>query len=216
MKSHICIFYGNHYNTFQKHRFLKGKIMIRKSAFALICVLTFAAASANESTTAWELFDWMEGAVKGEWKLSSAEAQIGTESYKHKAVLPLAGTDATAMSFKLIGGEVTIQEDLLTGTAKQMVTMYHCKDIACTNLKATHYCSKQNQPEFIANLKESTPTKFVFDCDMSTELCRSDEDHVHQIIHELSLEGKHLKSSYLSWKDKKPLPNSSVYHFDRK
>lgn len=191
--------------------------MIGKTLASFLCALTFASASAAaENTTAWELFDWMDNALKGEWKLSPADQQINTESYKHKAVLPLAGTETTAMAFKLIGGEVTIQEDLLPDTAKQMVTMYHCKDIACTNLKATHYCSKQNQPEFIANLKESTPTKFVFDCDMSTELCRSDEDHVHTIIHELSKGGKHLKSSYYSWKDQKPLTNSSIYHFDRK
>ena len=191
--------------------------MIGKTVASFLCALTFASASAAaENTTAWELFDWMDNALKGEWKLSPADQQIDTESYKHKAVLPLAGTETTAMAFKLIGGEVTIQEDLLPYTAKQMVTMYHCKDIACTNLKATHYCSKQNQPEFIANLKESTPTKFVFDCDMSTELCRSDEDHVHTIIHELSKGGKHLKSSYYSWKDQKPLTNSSIYHFDRK
>lgn len=56
----------------------------------------------------------------------------------------------------------------------------------------------------------------VFDCDMSTELCQSNENHVHQIILELSNNGKHLKSSYLSWKNKKPTENSSIYHFDKK
>ena len=127
-----------------------------KSIVFLLCV-SFVSVQGAENTTAWELFAWMEDSLKGEWKLSSASAQTGTESYKHKAVLPLVGTDTTAMAFKLIGGEVTLQEDLLPGTAKQMVSMYHCKDIACTNLKATHYCSKQNQPEFIANLRESTP-----------------------------------------------------------
>lgn len=189
-------------------------ITIKSMAF-LLCV-SFVSAQGAENTTAWELFGWMEDSLKGEWKLSSASEQTGTESYKHKAVLPLVGTDTTAMAYKLIGGEVTIQEDLLPNTAKQMVSMYHCKDIACTNLKATHYCTKQNQPEFLANLKESTPHKIIFDCDMSTELCQSDEDHVHQIILELSNDGKHLKSSYLAWKDKKPKAESSIYYFDRK
>lgn len=184
------------------------------SALSLVALTTFSYAS--ENTTAWELFDWMDASLKGEWKLSDADHQIGTESFKHKAVLPLVGTDTTAMAFKLIGGDVTIQEDLLPNTTKQMVTMYHCKDIACTNLKATHYCSKQNQPEFIANLHDSTPNRFIFDCDMNTELCQSDEDHVHQIIHEISADGKHLKSSYLAWKDKKPKSESSIYYFDRK
>lgn len=189
---------------------------MKKTFVTLITVLTFLNEVHAEDATAWELFGWMEDALIGEWKLSSPEKQIGTESYKHKAVLPLAGTETTAMGFKLIGGEVTIQEELLPNSAKQMVSMYHCKDIACTNLKATHYCSKQNQPEFLANLRESTPNRIVFDCDMSTELCQSDEDHIHQIIHELSNNGKHLKSSYFAWKDKKLHTTHSIYHFDRK
>lgn len=164
----------------------------------------------------WELFDWMESSLKGDWKLSPIEEQHDTTSYQHKAILPITGTDTTAISFKLIGGEVTLQEDLLPNTAKQMVSMYHCKDIACTTLKATHYCSKQNQPELLSNLKESTPTKFIFDCDMSTELCQSDEDHIHKIIHELSNDGKHLKSSYLAWKNKTLHTTHSIYHFDKK
>ena len=190
--------------------------MFKKTIPALLIALLITNSAHAAEATAWELFGWMEDSLIGDWKLSSAEEQIGTESYKHKAVLPLAGTDATGMAFKLIGGEVTIQEDLLPNTAKQMVTMYHCKDIACSNLKATHYCSKQNQPEFLGNLRESTPNRIVFECDMSTELCRSDEDHIHQIVHELSNDGKHLKSSYFAWKDKTLSTTHSIYHFDRK
>lgn len=191
-------------------------MMLKKLSFSLLTAFTLITSANAAEASAWELFAWMEDALIGDWKLSPAEAQIGTESYKHKAVLPITGTDATGMAFKLIGGEVTIQEELLPGTAKQMVTMYHCKDIACTNLKATHYCSKQNQPEFLANLRESTPNRIVFDCDMTTELCQSDEDHIHQIVHELSNNGKHLKSSYFAWKEKKLSSTHSIYHFDRK
>lgn len=187
-----------------------------KKTLPLLFTLSLLSSSHATDATAWELFDWMDTALRGEWKLSPAQAQIGTESYKNKAVLPLVGTNTTGMAFKLIGGDVTIQEDLLPNTAKQMVSMYHCKDIACTNLKATHYCTKQNQPEFLANLHDSTKNRIIFDCDMSTELCQSDEDHVHQIIHEISDDGEHLKSSYLAWKDKKPKSESSIYYFDRK
>lgn len=164
---------------------------------------------------AFDIYDWMD-ALKGEWTLSPAEKQIGTESYKSKALVDLVGTQIPGMVFKSIGRESTIQEDLLPDTQKQMVTMYHCKDLECNDLKATHYCVKQNQPEFIANLKLSTPTRIVFDCDMNTEICNSDEDHVHTIIHEITENGQHLKSSYLSWQDKKPKDISSIYHFDRK
>lgn len=181
-----------------------------------ILMLLMTLCRAAEPIEGWDLFDWMEEALKGEWLLSPADKQLGTESYKHSAVLPLLGTQRPGSTYKLIGRETTIQEDLLPDTSKQMVTMYHCYDIACTTLKATHYCVKQNQPEFIADLNASTPRRFVFECDMDTELCRSDEDHVHRIILELSEGGRHLKSSYLSWEEGKPKKVSSIYHFDRK
>lgn len=190
--------------------------MVKKCIFYALITLLLSASSHAEEIEGWDLFDWMTEALKGEWVLSPADKQLGTDSYKHKAVLPLVGTDATGTTYKLIGAETTIQEDLLPNTPKQMVTMYHCKDIACTTLKATHYCVKQNQPELIADMKVSTPERFVFDCDMSTELCQSDEDHVHQIILELTDNGSHLKSSYLSWENKRPKKVSSIYHFDRK
>ena len=169
-----------------------------------------------QESDGWELFDHMEELLSGVWVLSPAHEQIGTKSFEHKAVKPLVGTTQTGIEFKVIGGEVTLMEDLLPHTTKTMVTMYHCKDIACSTLKATHYCSKQNQPEFIANTKASSETKIVFDCDMSTELCQSDEDHIHQIVHEVSNEGKHLKTSYFSWKGGKLNSTHSIYHFDKK
>ncbi|MDD5051438.1 MAG: hypothetical protein PHO27_01755 [Sulfuricurvum sp.] len=190
--------------------------MFKPLILSLFFTLSYLMPSHAAEPTAWDLFDWMEQSLKGEWVLSDPDQQIGTQSYKNPAVFPLIGTSTTATAYKLIGGDVVIQEDLLPNTKKQMVTMYHCKDIACTNLKATHYCSKQNQPEFLANLHESTPHKMIFECDMSTELCQSDEDHVHDIILELSDDNKHLKASYLSWQDKKPKSDSSIYYFDRK
>ena len=190
--------------------------MIKKFLITSAFLANLWADTPVEERDGWTLFEWMETALMGEWTLSPETAQTGTESYRHPALKALVGTDRTGMAYKYIGRETTIQEDLLPDTAKQMVTMYHCKDIACTTLKATHYCTKQNQPEFIANLKESTPERFVFECDMTTELCRSREDHVHTIIHELSQEGRHLKSSYLSWKDGKPNTVHSIYHFDRR
>jgi hypothetical protein len=189
--------------------------MLKKLLLSSVILLSLTTSSVAEDVDAFDLYDWM-AALKGEWVLSPAEKQIGTDSYKHKAVLPIVGTNTTGISFKSIGYDSTIQEDLLPNTPKQMVTMYHCKDMECNKIKATHYCVKMNQPEFIANLKISTETRIVFNCDMSTELCNSDEDHVHQIIHEITQNKKHLKSSYLSFKDKKLKKKSSIYHFDRK
>ena len=189
--------------------------MVRQIILNLLVTATLITSSYAEEPDAFDVYDWMES-LNGKWVLSPADKQIGTDSYKHKAVLPIVGTNTAGITFKSIGYNSTIQEDLLPNTAKQMVTMYHCKDMECNLLKATHYCVKQNQPEFIANFKQSTKNKIIFDCDMSTQLCQSDEDHVHKIIHEISNNGKHLKSSYLSWENKKQKKNSSIYHFDRK
>lgn len=152
-------------------------------------------------------------ALEGEWVLSAADKQEG-KATKHKLVAPLVGTDAVGMSFKLIGKGSTVQESILPETKKEMVSMYHCKDAACSQVKATHYCVKQNQPELIADLS-STKDILAYDCDMSTALCQSGQDHVHKIKHELSGEGNHLKTTYTSWKDGKYLKDS-IYHFDRK
>lgn len=189
--------------------------MFKKTITMLLLALSLTLSAQAEDADAYDVYEWMES-LEGEWILSPADKQTGTNSYKHKAVFPMLGTDKTGISFKSIGKKSTIQEDLLPNSPKQMVTMYHCKDIECEQIKATHYCVKQNQPEFIANFKKSTPTKIIFDCDMTTEICQSNEDHVHTIIHEITNNGKHLKTSYLSWENKKPKNNSSIYHFDRK
>lgn len=151
--------------------------------------------------------------LQGEWILSPAEQQQG-KATQHKLVKPLIGTDTTAMSFKLIGKGSTVQENLLPGTKKEMVTMYHCKDVECSQVKATHYCVKQNQPEMLVDLS-STSTRLVYNCDMSTELCQSNQNHVHKITHELSNDGNHLKTMYTSYNEGKYLKDS-IYHFDRK
>jgi hypothetical protein len=151
--------------------------------------------------------------LQGEWILSAAEQQQG-KATQHKLVAPLIGTDTTAMSFKLIGKGSTVQENLLPATKKEMVTMYHCNNAECSQVKATHYCVKQNQPEMLVD-RSSTSTKLVYNCDMSTELCQSKQNHVHSITHELSNNGNHLKTTYTSFNNGTYLKDS-IYHFDRK
>jgi len=96
-----------------------------------------------------------------------------------------------------------------------MATMYHCEDASCQDVRATHYCAKQNQPRMLANLSTTNGNIAIFDCDMSTALCQSKEDHVHRITHELSDDGNMLKTTYSSWKGGKHSKNS-MYKFVRK
>ncbi|CAA6818147.1 MAG: Unknown protein [uncultured Sulfurovum sp.] len=171
-----------------------------------------------EKLTAMDVYEQMTFILSDEWSLSPEEAQLDTTgAHKSKHIAHLVGnSDAVGTSYKVIGRGATLQETLLADTKKSMVTMYHCNSYTnCTQLKATHYCAKKNQPEFLLNLEESTKDKFVFDCDMSTALCNSAEDHIHKMIFELSNDDKHLKASYLAWKDKKLRDKHSIYHFDR-
>ena len=174
----------------------------------LIITLLASMTTASQAVNAKEIFESMEE-LNGKWVLSKTKKQQGSCYFKPH----MQDKIKVGVAFKYIGLDTTIQEDLLPGTGRQMVTMYHCKDIACTMLKATHYCVKQNQPEFILNLEKSSDEKFVFDCDMSTELCNSGENHVHQIIHEFT-DDDELTISYNSWSEKKPI-KSTICHFER-
>lgn len=193
------------------------KLLLSISIVGILTLPAMAKEMANEMEPI-DMYEHMRTVLTGSWVLSAEDKQIDTTgAYKNKLVFPLVGTDITALAYKPIGFGSSLQEDLLPETKKQMVTMYHCDDyVDCSKLLATHYCTKMNQPQFIWNAKNSTKEKIIFDCDMETTLCKSNEDHIHQIIFEFSNEGKHLKSSYLGWTDQKPNKKNSIYHFDKK
>lgn len=153
--------------------------------------------------------------LDGDWVLSPADQQEGGATKKAPAA-KLVGTDGTALRFKVIGKGSTVQENLLPGTGKEMATMYHCNDFRdCSQIQATHYCAKQNQPELLLDAARSTENVVFMTCDMNTPLCNSADAHVHVIRHELSQDNNHLKTTYTIYKGGKPEKNS-VYHFDRK
>jgi hypothetical protein len=179
---------------------------------AVTAVTLTASADTKYQSDAQNAYQWMTG-LQGEWILSPADRQVG-KATKHKLVAPIVGTDTTAMSFRLVGKGSTVQENLLPGNKKEMVTMYHCQDVGCDTVKATHYCAKKNQPEMTVELA-SASNALVFNCDMKTTLCKSNEDHVHKITHQLSDNGRQLTTTYTSWKDGKYLKDS-VYKFERK
>jgi hypothetical protein len=111
--------------------------------------------------------------LDGDWMLSPADTQEGGATKKGPAA-KVVGTDNTAISFKAVGKGSAIQENLLPGTGKEMVTMYHCNDLKnCSQVQAKHYCTKQNQPELILDATKSNDSVIVMACDMSTTLCNS-------------------------------------------
>jgi hypothetical protein len=185
---------------------------------SLTALVALALASSAQSDLAEppvnpeQVYEWVKQ-LEGQWTLSAAEMQEGG-TRTHSSVLPLYNTDKVAMEFKLIGRERTIQEDLLPGTKRQMVTMYHCNDSTCSAVKATHYCAKGNQPEFVASVHSSSQ-ELIFECDMTTELCQSWDAHIHRIAHQLSEDGQHLRSVYSNFLNG-DYTADTVFHFDRK
>jgi hypothetical protein len=153
--------------------------------------------------------------LDGEWMLAPAEAQEGGATKKGPAA-KLMGTDETAISFKVIGKGSTLQENLLPGTSKEMATMYHCNNFKdCSQLQATHYCAKQNQPELVLDTVDTGDGVIVMTCDMNTPVCNAAEGHVHKIKHELSPDSNHLTTTYTIYSNGK-FEKDSIYHFDRK
>jgi hypothetical protein len=193
---------------------IRDRSSIQRFAFAaaLLFVTTMQSGFAESRADPEQVYEWIKQ-LEGQWTLSAAEVQEGG-TRTHPSVSHLFDTDAVAMEFKLIGRERTVQEDLLPGTKRQMVTMYHCKDSSCSAVKATHYCAKGNQPEFLASAR-SSPRELIFECDMSTELCDSWDNHIHRITHQLSEDGTHLRAVYSNYSDGE-YSTDTIFHFDRK
>lgn len=190
-------------------------VFLAKSLSIVIGLVLIGAAELVDAETAAEpklIYSWIKK-LEGQWTLSAAERQEGGTK-THPSVVAMLDTDEVAMEFKLIGRDMTVQEDLLPGTKRQMVTMYHCRDSSCSAVKATHYCAKGNQPEFLAS-PESSPEELIFDCDMSAALCQSGENHIHRITHQLSEDGKHLRAIYSNFNNG-AYTRDTVFHFDRK
>jgi len=167
------------------------------------------------AVTAGSPQDWYNFMTRlsGDWALADATRQEGKATL-NKVVVPLVGTGKTAMSFKVIGKGSTVQENLLPGTGKEMATMYHCDKFAnCKEVRASHYCAKRNQPQFV--LASAGEAAISFRCDSKNEVCRSSEGHVHQIQHEISPDGKNLKTTYTIYEQGRR-KSDSIYHFVRK
>ncbi len=188
---------------------------MRKILFGAVLLgstLAFAGMSAKDA------FNELKTVFPGVWYLSPASEQKDTTgAHNHPAVKRLLGTKKTGVEYTVIGTGSAVKEELLPNTTRWMVTMYHCDHYPeCNKLLATHYCAKQNQPSFIFNEAESTPDKLVFDCDEErSEVCDSDESHVHKLILELSKNKKHLKSSYIVYKNGERASHHTIYHFDK-
>ena len=117
--------------------------MLKKIVISLVIALSFSV-NANAEMSAKDIYYTLMS-FDGEWKFIKGEQQGSCTR----------GDDAdAAVVYKMIGKETAIQEDLMPGSAYQMVTMYHLEDPKDVELIGTHYCVKKNQPAYRADLKK--------------------------------------------------------------
>lgn len=155
-------------------------------------------------------YEWLQQ-LAGDWVL--APTQEG-EASQHAVIAPLVGSGRVALSYRLVGSKTTLQENIFPGTPREMATMYHCIDQACTQVVADHYCSLKNQPVLRA---EPAPEagKLVFRCDPQVAVCTSPDAHLHVLTIERPHADGKLKMTFAIQKDGKPGENL-VFLFDRR
>jgi hypothetical protein len=150
--------------------------------------------------------------LEGDWVL--AATQEG-EASKHPVIAPLVGSGKVALSYRLVGARTTVQENIFPGTPREMATMYHCVDSACTQVVANHYCTLKNQPVLRADPRMDVG-RLVFRCDPGVAVCASPDAHLHVLTIEMPEDGSNrLKTKFQIQKEGKPA-EELVFLFDRK
>ena len=183
--------------------------MLKQIFFALLTSLVLSV-SANAQMNSTEVFETLKS-FDGEWEFIAGE-QRGSCT---------RGADAdAAIEFKMIGKDTAVQEDLMPGSAYQMVTMYHIEDLNEKDVIGTHYCVKKNQPAYRADLKNSTDEKMIFKCDKTrTKLCNSKEpyggSYVDSVVYEILDNGDALTVHYMGRGQKLNDPGYTRCKFSR-
>ena len=163
-----------------------------KQIFITVLTSLVLTVSANAQMSSSKVFEMLQS-FDGEWEFIEG-AQRGSCT---------KGSEAdSAIEFKMIGKKTAVQEDLMPGSAYQMVTMYHIEDLNVKDVIGTHYCVKKNQPAYRADLKNSTPEKMIFKCDKTrSKLCESEEpyggSYVDSIVYEILDGGDALTVHYM-------------------
>ncbi len=150
--------------------------------------------------------------LEGDWVLSASQEG---EAAKHAVIAPLVGSGKVALSYRLVGSKTTLQENIFPGTPREMATMYHCADKACSQVVADHYCALKNQPVLRAD-PQPAKGKLVFHCDPTVPVCNSPDLHLQVLTIELrGANSGQLRINFALEKEGKPAA-SPVFLFERK
>ena len=183
--------------------------MLKQMSMALLSSFILMV-SANAEISSTEVFETLQS-FDGEWDFIEG-AQRGSCTRGKNA--------SSAIEFKMIGKNTAVQEDLMPGSAYQMVTMYHIEDLNEKDVIGTHYCVKKNQPAYRADLENSTAEKMIFKCDKSrSKLCTSEEpyggSYVDSIVYEIFDDGEALTVHYMGRGQKLNDPGYTRCKFNR-
>ncbi len=182
-------------------------VLLSALAFATLVASSPASAEARGAASYAQLQH-----LEGDWVLT---AEQEGEAARHPVIAPLVGSGKVALSYRLVGSKTTLQENIFPGTPREMATMYHCLDAACTEVIADHYCSLKNQPVLRAEPRVEEG-KLVFRCDPALAVCNSPAAHLDVLTIELPRSpAEPLKTTFALRKDGKP-GEVLVFRFDRK
>ena len=165
--------------------------MLKNILITLLATLTLTI-SAHAQMSSTEVFETLQS-FDGEWDFVPGEQRGSCTK----------GADGdAAIEFKMIGKNTAVQENLMPGSAYQMVTMYHLEDLNEKDVIGAHYCVKKNQPAYRADLKNSTDEKLIFKCDKTrSKLCEYKEpyggSYVDSVTYEISDGGDALTVHYM-------------------
>jgi hypothetical protein len=114
-------------------------------------------------------------------------------------------TDKVVAVYRTTAGGTVVEETLFGGTPHEMVTMYYMDR---DNLMLTHYCVAGNQPRMKAEKPTTDANKIVFHCDGGTNMKSENDEHMHHATLVL-VDGDHIQSEWLEFKDGKQTMNAS-------
>jgi hypothetical protein len=155
------------------------------ASFALFTAIAATVASAGEKLAASTNAQRFEALKKlaGDW------VAVGKDGKP---------TDQVISSFRITSAGTALQETIMPGTEKEMVTLYHLDG---DDLVLTHYCMLGNQPHMRAE-PGGDVNSITFKFTGATNLKSTDEHHMNEVTFTLD-GGDHFKAEWAGCKDGK-------------
>ena len=142
-----------------------------------------------EPLTAQSVFEMLKG-FEGTWK-GVAKGEGGDESEEMPGAVH---------EFRVASAGTVVMETMNQGTPHEMINMYHLDG---DDLRLTHYCAANNQPQMKLIRQKSSKNKLFFDFIGGTNMDPEVDHHIHSV--EITIDDEnHILSSWVGYNKGKP------------